>query len=484
MRAPEELTALVDDGIIDDVLRPLMSGKEAQIYLVRSQGQQCVAKVYKDAKKRSFKHRADYTEGRKVRNSRDQRAMNSGSRHGREQDEASWRNTEVDTIYKLHYAGVRVPTPMHYVEGVLVMELVTDESGSPAPRLGDVRFSPAEASEIYHFLIQQVVRMACAGVVHGDLSDFNVLIGARGPVIIDFPQAVDPARNLNARKLLLRDVENLHRFVSRFSPGTRRLPYGEEIWNLLEKNALTPETRLTGRVKGSNQRVDTAAVLSLIGDANRDEQRRRERTAERVRQAPSQGRDGHTSRERIAMPVAIEGAPRPRRVEITIPSSHRNPRTPTGDWPRGQSGAQQRNGGGPAKARESGPLSPRGPGGLPNQRGNSNSQGRGHGPPDPRSGGIPNQRPGVDSNHRSNGPPHSRPNGAAQHFGPTGPRAGTGGGPAPRPNAGTGTRSSTAREQSGAVADFRVAAPRASQSADGERSKQSGNPHRRRPRRH
>jgi len=387
MRVPEELIALVDDGIIDEVLRPLMSGKEAQIYLVKSGGQECVAKVYKDANNRSFKHRADYTEGRKVRNSRDQRAIDNRSRHGRDQDEASWRNTEVDTIYKLHYAGVRVPTPLHYLEGVLVMELVKDDAGMPAPRLGDVRFAPGEASEIYQFLIQQVVRMACAGVVHGDLSDFNVLIGAGGPVVIDFPQAVDPARNLNARKLLLRDVDNLHRFVSRFVPGSRRLSYGEEIWNLLEQNTLTPETRLTGHVRGSNKRVDTDLVLALVGEANRDEQRRRERSQGGGTRGPSAG----AVNRQPSSPTA-PGAPRPRRVEIVIPTSHRSLRAPTGDWPRGARPGAVRPGG----------------------------------PPSPRPGAQGPQRPGDSQQARSAAPGSSRPGGSSRALS-------GGGGPMPHP---------------------------------------------------
>jgi RIO kinase 1 len=275
MRVPDELSALVDDGIIDEVIRPLMSGKEAQIYLVLSQGQERVAKVYKQAQNRSFKHRADYTEGRKVRNSRDQRAMAKRSKHGREQDEASWRSTEVDTIYRLQSAGVPVPTPYQFVDGVLVMELVTDELGSPAPRLGDVDLHPHDATLIYQTLINRVVQMLCAGVVHGDLSEFNVLLGARGPVVIDFPQAVDPSKNQNARMLLIRDVENLHRFHQRFVPNAPKLPYAQEMWALFEQNRLTPDTRLSGRFMTANTRVNTSAVMGLIGDANRDELRRR-----------------------------------------------------------------------------------------------------------------------------------------------------------------------------------------------------------------
>jgi RIO kinase 1 len=310
MRVPDELSSLADDGIIDEVIRPLMSGKEAQIYLVVSQGRECVAKVYKEAQNRSFKHRADYTEGRKVRNSRDQRAMAKRSKYGRAQDEASWRSTEVDTIYRLQSAGVRVPTPYHFLDGVLVMELVTDGEGSPAPRLGDVAFEPNEATAIYQSVLQEVVRMLCAGVVHGDLSEFNVLLGSRGPVVIDFPQAIDPSKNQNARTLLLRDVENLHRFHSRFVPRAPKLPYAQEMWALFEQNRLTPETRLSGRFATAQTRVDTAAVTALIGDANRDEARRR---------AARGGAHHHRSRpQSAAEPAALLPAAKPRRVEIVV----------------------------------------------------------------------------------------------------------------------------------------------------------------------
>src|ERR1700722_15941948 len=276
MRIPERLVSLADQGIIEEVVRPLMSGKEAEVFLVLSGGELRVAKVYKDAQNRTFKNRASYTEGRKVRNSRDQRAIDKRSRHGRAQDEASWRSTEVDMIHRLHAAGVRVPVPQHFIDGVLVMELITDAEGNPAPRLADLVFDPEGARAMYERLLGEVLRMLCAGVVHGDLSDFNVLIGADGPVIIDFPQSVDTAHNQNARKLLLRDVDNLHRFLSQFAPHARRLPYAEEMWELFQQNAITPDTRLTGRYRPSERRANTHAVLELIQDANYDERKRRE----------------------------------------------------------------------------------------------------------------------------------------------------------------------------------------------------------------
>lgn len=273
MRTPEALETLVEYGIIEEVLRPLMSGKEAQIYLVLSGGERRVAKVYKEAQDRSFKQRAEYTEGRKSRNSRDARAIAKHSKHGKAQDEAAWRSAEVNAIYRLNAAGVRVPTPYHFVDGVLVMELVTDEYGDPAPRLGDLQFDPNGARQVYDYLVAQVVRMLCAGVVHGDLSEFNVLMGADGPVIIDFPQAVDPASNLSARKLLIRDVDNLHRFLARFVRGLRPPPYAQEMWDLYQSNMLTPETPLRGRHVASQSHAKKSDLMAIICDAELDKRR-------------------------------------------------------------------------------------------------------------------------------------------------------------------------------------------------------------------
>lgn len=274
MRASETLFSLTEMGIIQEVVRPLMSGKEAQLYLVIAGGEERVAKVYKDATQRSFQRRTDYTDGRQVRNSRDRRAMAKGSRHGRAKDEAAWRSAEVDIIYRLREAGVRVPEPYNYMDGVLIMELVKGSDGLPAPRLGDIAFTPEAAQRIYDTLIQEVVRMLCAGVVHGDLSEFNVLMGPQGPVIIDFPQAVDPASNSNARRLLVRDVENLHQFLAHSVVHPRR-PYAEEMWRLFERNELLPETKLGGQFRDHRKKANTKDVLGIIGDAERDQRRRR-----------------------------------------------------------------------------------------------------------------------------------------------------------------------------------------------------------------
>jgi RIO kinase 1 len=275
MQPPDSLITLINEGIIDEVVRPLMSGKEAQVYLVRSRDELRVAKVYKEAQKRSFKQKADYTEGRSVRNSRDRRAISKRTRYGREQDEAAWRSAEVDMMYRLSAAGVRVPTPYDFIEGVLVMELVSDENGDPAPRLGDLKLEPAGAQRLFDQILAEVIRMLAAGVVHGDLSDFNVLVGADGPVVIDFPQAVEASSNQNARKLLLRDVDNLHHFIAPFFPDRLSPPFAQEMWRLYERGELTPDTKLKGRFRTSTKAVNTEEVLGLIADADDDERRRR-----------------------------------------------------------------------------------------------------------------------------------------------------------------------------------------------------------------
>lgn len=274
MRVPRSLVPLMEQGVIQEVVRPLMSGKEAQIYLVIADDEARVAKVYKEAENRSFRQRADYTEGRKVRSSRDQRAMNRGSRYGRSMVEETWRSAEVDAIYKLRAAGVRVPTPYDFIDGVFVMELITDGYGEPAPRLVDLDLDPRFALQLHDHLMQEIVKMLCAGVIHGDLSDFNVLMGADGPVIIDFPQAVDPAWSRGARRLLMRDADNLTSFLARFAPPLRGRRYGAELWDLYERGELRPDSRLTGRFRTPERRVDVRGVLGEIEDVARDAARR------------------------------------------------------------------------------------------------------------------------------------------------------------------------------------------------------------------
>lgn len=270
MIVPESLVPLVELGIVQEVIRPLLSGKEAQVYVVVSGGKPCVAKVYKSAQNRTFKHRAEYTEGRKVRNSRDQRAIEKRSEHGRAREEVSWRSGEVDVMHRLHAAGVRVPEPYHFVEGVLIMELVVGRDGRAAPRLAELDLDAADAARIHEALITEVTKMLCAGIVHGDLSEFNVLIAADGPVIIDFPQSVSATENTHARTLLLRDVGNLQTSLGRSLRGVPAMAHAEELWDLFQSDRLTPETRLTGRFEAPVVDANATEVIDLVREAKAD----------------------------------------------------------------------------------------------------------------------------------------------------------------------------------------------------------------------
>jgi len=267
MKIPQRLAPLVEDGLIDTVIRQLMSGKEAMIFVVRCGDAIRCAKVYKEANKRSFRQAVAYTEGRKTKNSRRARAMEKGTRYGRKVQEEAWQSAEVDALYRLAAAGVRVPAPYNFHEGVLLMELVTDAHGEPAPRLNDLEFSAEEALTYHALLMQEVVRMLSAGIVHGDLSEYNILLGAAGPVIIDLPQAVDAAGNNHARDMLERDVANLTNYFGRSAPELLVTEYGKEIWALYEQGRLTPDVPLTGRFDRVLPPVDLKSVVREIDDA-------------------------------------------------------------------------------------------------------------------------------------------------------------------------------------------------------------------------
>ena len=275
MKAPKRLQALMEEGLIDSVSRQLMSGKEATVYVVQVGNDTRCAKVYKEATNRSFRQAVDYTENRKVKNTRQARAMAKGSKFGRESQEAAWQSAEVDALYRLAAAGVRVPKPYNFHEGVLLMELVCNEEGDAAPRLNDVQFTRDEALAHHATLLTEVVRMLCAGVVHGDLSEFNILLAADGPVIIDLPQAVDAAGNNHAKRMLLRDVDNLRDFFGRVNPHLLPTRYGEEIWGLYESGSLTPETPLTGQFVRKTGAVDLGGVMREIDDTREEEAQRR-----------------------------------------------------------------------------------------------------------------------------------------------------------------------------------------------------------------
>ena len=279
MKSPKRLQALIDEGLVDTVLRQLKSGKEADVYVVMCGGEVRAAKIYKEATNRSFRQAVDYTENRKVKNSRQARAMAKGTRYGREQREAAWQSAEVDALYRLAAAGVRVPRPYNFLEGVLIMELVSDAEGQAAPRLSELPFTADEARAHHATLIGEVVRMLCAGVVHGDLSEFNVLLAADGPVVIDLPQAVDAAGNNHALRMLMRDVDNLRSFFGRFAPELLSTQYGPEIWNVYAGGRLEPATPLSGRYERQPGAVDLDAVMREIEDARLEEEAFRMRLA-------------------------------------------------------------------------------------------------------------------------------------------------------------------------------------------------------------
>ena len=312
MHVPSHLIPLFDDGIIQEVIRPLMSGKEASVYMVRAQNQVCVAKVYKEANNRSFRQRSAYAEGRAVRNTRQRRAMAKGSKYGKALLEAEWQNAEVSSLYRLHDAGVRVPIPYHFGENVLIMEMITNEDGNPAPRLWDVQLNKTEALEVHSFLIRQIVRMLCAGLVHGDLSEYNILMSSDGPVIIDLPQATDAAQNQNSERIFLRDVRNLGMFLSRFASQLQKTQYGPEIWDLYTKGQLHPDSELTGRFKRDTRQADTAAVLAQIQASANDvrarplsayQEKRQRKLAEALAEAEAEAeRDAQRVQARQAQP--------------------------------------------------------------------------------------------------------------------------------------------------------------------------------------
>ncbi len=280
MKTPKQIQPLIDDGVVDEVIRPLMSGKEAAVYVVRCGSEIRCAKVYKEANKRSFKQAAQYQEGRKVRNSRRARAMEKGSKYGRKQQEETWQNAEVDALYRLANAGVRVPQPFGCFDGVLLMELVTDGDGLVAPRLNDVSMSAEQALEDHALVMQFVKLMLCAGLVHGDLSEFNVLVDEYGPVIIDLPQAVDAAANNHAERMLARDVNNMTSYYALYAPELKDTHYAKEMWALYEEGGLHPDTELTGYFEEDTQAADVDTVLQEIQAALTEELERQERLRE------------------------------------------------------------------------------------------------------------------------------------------------------------------------------------------------------------
>ncbi|WP_249978595.1 PA4780 family RIO1-like protein kinase [Vreelandella olivaria] len=277
MKTPKRLQPLVDDGLIDEVLMQLMSGKEAQVYVVRCGDDTRCAKVFKEAKQRSFKQAVQYQEGRKERNSRRARAMAKKTRYGQKEQEQAWLSAEVDALYRLAAAEVRVPKPYGFVDGVLLMEMITDADGDVAPRLDDVTLTQEQALRYHAKVIQDVVRMLCAGLIHGDLSEFNVLVDADGPVIIDLPQAVDAAGNNSAAAMLERDVNNMRSYFGRFAPELLNTHYGKEMWALYEAGELHPDSKLTGHFELDSHIANVDELMEVIDDAKEEEAERQAR---------------------------------------------------------------------------------------------------------------------------------------------------------------------------------------------------------------
>ncbi len=280
MKIPNRLLPLVEDGLIDEVLTQLMSGKEASVYIVRSGDNIQCAKVYKEIEQRSFKQAVAYREGRKVKNSRRARAMEKGSKFGRDEQEKVWQNAEIDALHKLSEAGVRVPTPYGCFDGVLLMELVTDNDDSVAPRLNDVTLTKDQAIRDHDLMIQYVTRMLCAGIVHGDLSEFNVLVDHLGPVIIDLPQAVDASANNNAKWMLERDVNNMTTYYGQYAPELLGSEYAKEMWALYEIGELTPNTQLTGVFIDDGRDADVDGLMAEINAVMEEARLRKERQLE------------------------------------------------------------------------------------------------------------------------------------------------------------------------------------------------------------
>jgi RIO kinase 1 len=286
MKIPKRIKPLVEDGLVDEVIRPLMSGKEADVFIVRCGADIRCAKIYKEAEKRGFKQAVQYQEGRKVRNSRRARAMEKGSRFGRKEQEQVWQNTEVDALFRLARVGVRVPKPYGCFDGVLLMELICDQDGFEAPRLNDVAMSAEQAIEDHKLMMRYVVRMLCEGLVHGDLSEFNVLLDEYGPVIIDLPQAVDAAANNHAQTMLDRDVNNMRDYYAQFAPELAQTKYAKEIWDLYEDGELHPETELTGLFEETLSAPDVDGVMEEIKAALAEEHARQERLREAEEDSP------------------------------------------------------------------------------------------------------------------------------------------------------------------------------------------------------
>ena len=439
----DHLDVLLADGVIDEVLGRLKSGKEANISLVRRGDDVLAAKVYKDRSTRSFKNNADYKEGRKVRNSRTQRAIDGGGRFGRDAAEQAWKSAEADALYKLVGSGVRVPLPVMFYEGVLLMELVKDGDGRPAPRLIDVAIEPAAAIGVYADLVAQLIAMLCCDLIHGDLSPYNILAAAEGPTIIDFPQVVSAVHSSRAEFFFLRDFDNVVRFVAGFDPSLAvHRSDGRAIWRAYVGRELTrdfvppPPAPPPAQGRGGNRGRDPRY------DARRDD-RPGPRDPRPSNGAPQGGPNGRRyqgdSRSQVNSP-SPNGAPQGRPDGRRYQSDSRSPSNPPpngappgGTDERRYQGRGAQSSSGPARSsgaspsgtdgrgyQERGPQSPSNP-----QRSSGGPQGGGpNGQTTRRHQRDPQAQP--DARRGTGGPPTSQPDRA-------GPPAERRASPPPRP---------------------------------------------------
>ncbi len=387
MKIPSRLIPLVEDGIIDEVIGQVKSGKEADVFIVRVGEEIRCAKVYKEANNRSFRQAVQYQEGRTVQNSRSARAMSKRTRYGQKEAENSWITAEVEALHKLSAAGIRVPRPFGFFDGVLIMELILGEDGQAAPRLNDLTLSPETALLYHEELIAQIVRMLCLGIIHGDLSEFNVLVDQEGPVIIDLPQAVNAAGNNSAGMMFARDVDNMASYFGRFEPGILGLKYAKEIWALYEKGKLTPHAELTGQYQEPTRKADVGGVLTAIGDARKEHE---DRLLKKAQDREPRGRETHGPMRSQEREVPREEPPK------APPRGHQNHGRPVGS---GNQEHRPHHGGRPGNQGQQGPRPPAG-------RGNQNPR-QPNPPSNPQSN--PPGKPPAQGNH----PDQPKPQGNA-----------------------------------------------------------------------
>ncbi len=388
MKTPARLISRVEDGIIDEVLGQVKSGKEADIFVVRSGDEIRCAKIYKEANKRNFRQAVQYQEGRKFQNSRSARAMSKRTAYGQKEAEASWISAEVDALNKLSAAGLRVPKPFGFFDGVLIMELITGEDGKPAPQLNELILPPETAILYHEELITQIVWMLCSGIIHGDLSEFNVLVDGEGPVIIDMPQAVNAAGNNSAGMMFARDVNNMARYFGRFAPEILGLKYAKEIWALYEKGKLTPYVELTGQFQEPTKKSDVGGLLNVIGDARKEHENRVLRKNPGMESDGNRFRNGRTEESRGEVGPGRhrqDQSPGPRNGYPGSRNGRPDPHRPNGNRPDSQARPHpQNNQPGRAQPNPHSPASPHPRPAPGNPQGNPRSNPRNPSPPNPQ----------------------------------------------------------------------------------------------------